>query len=271
MARLHLPDVTLCSAASVNVAATIAALSRSLDLVEFGDCVLFTHQVPPEMDPRIRLERISPLRSAKEYSFFILRDLVGHLRTSHILICQWDGFIINPEAWTDDFLSYDYVGAVWPQFSDTQVVGNGGFSLRTRKLLEACRNQAFVMQHPEDVAICRSNRNLLEGDLGCRFAEPVIAAGFSFERQQPPRPTFGFHGVFNMIPLLGRANFWQTYGSLDDRRTLWTDYWMLMGQLAGGASSWPRAARMTLDRILEVVRDGRGALPEGPTKLKTQR
>ena len=39
MARLTLPSVTLCAAASVNVAATIAALIRSLDKVQFADWV----------------------------------------------------------------------------------------------------------------------------------------------------------------------------------------------------------------------------------------
>ena len=39
-----------------------------------------------------------------------------------------------PEAWTDDFFNYDYIGATW----DDGVVGNGGFSWRSRKLYGAC-------------------------------------------------------------------------------------------------------------------------------------
>ena len=58
-----------------------------------------------------------------------------------------------------------------------------------------------------------------------------------------------FVGIFNMIPLLGAADFWQMYRSLDDRRTVWIDYWLILGQLAGSVSGWLRMARMSLDRV----------------------
>lgn len=249
VARLELPSVTLCSVASVNVDATIAALSESLDLVNFSRCVLFTDKQPASLDPRIATQIIDPIRSATDYSFFILQRLVDHIDTDHVLLCQWDGFVTDPSAWKGDFLRCDYIGALWPQFADGRVVGNGGFSLRSRKLLEACRDPKFVIEHPEDVAICRTNRALLEEKHGCQFAEPDLAARFSFERQRSRSATFGFHGVFNMIPLLGAADFWQVYRSLDDRKTVWTDYWLILGQLAGSVSGWPRIARMSLDRL----------------------
>lgn len=248
-ARLELPSVTLCSVACVNVDATIAALSRSLDVVKFGRCVLFTDKQPASLDPRIATQIINPIRSATDYSLFILQRLVDHIGTEHVLLCQWDGFVTDPGAWNDDFLRCDYIGALWPQFADGRVVGNGGFSLRSRKLLQACRDPDFLVEHPEDVAICRTNRALLEEKHDCRFAYPALAATFSFERQPPHSATFGFHGVFNMIPLLGAADFWHVYRSLDDRKTVWTDYWLILGQLAGSVSGWLRMARMSLDRL----------------------
>jgi len=224
-------------------------LSKSLDLVDFGRCVLLTDRQPAAIDPRITVEIVDPIRSASDYSHFVLRGLVDHIATDHVLLCQWDGCVTDPSAWESDFLRFDYIGALWPQFADGRVVGNGGFSLRSRKLLEACRDPMFVIEHPEDVAICRTNRALLEEKHGCRFADPGVAAHFSFERQRSRSATFGFHGVFNMIPLLGAADFWQMYRSLDDRRTVWIDYWLILGQLAGSVSGWLRMARMSLDRV----------------------
>lgn len=247
--RLELTSVTLCSVACVNVDATITALSKSLDLADFACCILLTDREPARIDPRISVRIIDPIRSARDYSLFVLRHLVDHIDTEYVLLCQWDGFVTDPAAWDDRFLGCDYIGAVWPQFADGRVVGNGGFSLRSRKLLEACRDPDFVVEHPEDVAICRTNRALLEERHSCRFAQPALAASFSFERKQPGGTTFGFHGVFNMVPLLGAGEFWQMYCSLDDRKTVWTDYWLILGQLAGSVSGWLRMARMSLDRL----------------------
>jgi hypothetical protein len=49
------------------------------------------------------------------------------------LIIHADGFAVNSEAWTSEFLNYDYIGARWGD----GIVGNGGFCLRSRKLYDA--------------------------------------------------------------------------------------------------------------------------------------
>ena len=33
------------------------------------------------------------------------------LITDFVLTIQHDGFILNPDAWRDDFFDYDYIGA----------------------------------------------------------------------------------------------------------------------------------------------------------------
>lgn len=251
MTRLRLPDVTLCAAASVNVAATVSALNRCLDQVEFAACLLFTDANVGSFDLRSRVGTVAihRLGSAQAYSHFLLKDLAEHIRTSHCLVVQWDGFVLDSGCWDPAFLSCDYIGAPWPQFSDAHVVGNGGFSLRSRKLLDACREPDFLPSHPEDVAIARTNRDLLEGKFGLRFADRALAERFSFERTVPPGPTFGFHGIFNLLGALGPDGFWEIYQSLDDRSTIAADYWRLMQQLAQGGGAWSRRARLTLDRL----------------------
>ena len=249
MDRLELPTVTLCAASSVNVPATLAALRSCLNQADFAECLLFTDAAELAADPAIRLVPIARLNSSQDYSRFILRELVDHIRTDYCLIVQWDGFILDAGQWRADFLEFDYIGAPWPQFSDGHDVGNGGFSLRSRKLLEACRDPSFREEHPEDIAVCRTNRDFLESRHGIRFADRSTAGHFSVERSAPASPTFGFHGIFNMSNALGGDRFWQIYSTLDDRRTAFTDYGLLMRQLGRGRDPTARRARLTWDRV----------------------
>jgi hypothetical protein len=43
---------------------------------------------------------------------------------------------VNPAAWDPEFLDWDYIGAKWFWAEAGKRVGNGGFSLRSYKLLE---------------------------------------------------------------------------------------------------------------------------------------
>lgn len=86
----------------------------------------------------------------------MIKELNKYIETSYVLIIQYDGFILNPDAWTDEFLEYDYIGAPW-WYTDDCNVGNGGFSLRSKKLLEILANDDSILEtHPEDHHICRT-------------------------------------------------------------------------------------------------------------------
>ncbi len=114
--RLALPTVTLCAVTSVNVAATVLALERCLDAADFAECLLFTDAPVARASASIEMVAIDRLRSGQAYSLFLLKELAARIRTDHVLIVQWDGFILDPFAWRDEFLDYDYIGAPWPQF-----------------------------------------------------------------------------------------------------------------------------------------------------------
>ena len=248
--------MTLCAATSVNVPATVRALQQSMQQIGFGRCLLLTDAAAPTDDPRIEIVPIPRIASGRAYSDFLLTQLGDFVETSHCLVVQWDGFVIDGRCWDPAFLDCDYIGAPWPQFGDGHEVGNGGFSLRSRKLLEACRDPAFRIVHPEDVAICRVNRDMLEQEHGIRFADRRTAERFAFERGAVAGPTLGFHGVFNMIPLLGAERFWNLYRGLDERSTAFVDYRLLMRQLGvrgGGGASWLRRLRFTTDRIAALA------------------
>ena len=140
-----------------------------------------------------------PIKTTKDYSDLLLTGLRQYVAGTHVLIIQWDSFILHPELWTHDFLQYDYIGAVWPHHPDTPV-GNGGFSLRSVKLLEALESPAISKRHPEDFCICDDNKVTLENQFGIRFAPTGVAEQFAVERTSW-HPAFGFHGFFNF----GRA------------------------------------------------------------------
>jgi len=245
---LHLPNVTLCAATSVNITATLMALRASLDQIAFGDCLLVSDADVDPGDTRIRVIRIDPISSSAAYSDFILTGLVDHVATSHCLLIQWDGHVLDAAHWRQAFLDYDYIGASWPQFRDGHDVGNGGFSLRSRRLMAACRSPQFQLVHPEDIAIGRVNRRWLEQQ-GMRFAPQAIADSFSAERTGDVACTFGYHGVFNMPRALGVARFWSIYRELDYHGIIPKDFWRVVRQVSKGRGGWARGLRMVADRL----------------------
>jgi hypothetical protein len=164
--------------------------------------LLLTDKVPAAgSGGSIEWRQIAPINSREDYSRFMLRQLADHIDTSHALCVQWDGFVLNGAAWDPQFLEYDYIGAVWPHFSDENRVGNGGFSLRSRRLLHACTSLPFDGSEQEDITIARTCRLALQ-EAGMRFAPERVARKFSFERCHSTAAEFGFHGVFNLVNYL---------------------------------------------------------------------
>lgn len=248
MTRLPLPQVTLCAATSVNVEATIRALEACLEHCDFAACILFTDADVSPRHPAISVVRIERLTSTRAYSQFMLQQLPNYITTSHCLVTQWDGHVLNASRWNPVFLDYDYIGASWPQFDDGHDVGNGGFSLRSLQLMQACQSERFVADEAEDLLIGRTHRAWLEQQ-GLRFAPRELAHRFSAERAGDPRQSFGYHGVWHMPEVLGVKRFWDIYQTLDGRGPLWHDFGSLLKQIARGKGGSVRAGRFLLDRV----------------------
>lgn len=132
------------------------------------------------------------------------------LDTDFSMMIHDDGFAVNAGAWTDEFFEYDYIGARWWFRQHPYNVGNGGFSLRSRKLYDAIRSlpippdvrsvEFFPGIEPEDHIICVLYRQQLEEQFGIKFAPPELADRFSIENFWQDRPcpwlglSLGFHG-----------------------------------------------------------------------------
>ena len=201
--RPRLDDVTLCCVDTLHHAAALHAIRQSRAACDFGGVLLLTDKDIRE--DGVDVVHIETIERVEDYSRAIMQDLVAHVRTSHVLIIQWDGYVVDARMWDPAFLAFDYIGAVWPFHDDNHRVGNGGFSLRSRRLMEALLSPAFPPLHPEDNAICRIYRPALEAR-GFRFADEATADRFSIEVGQQAGPTFGFHGVFNLWRFVAAAD-----------------------------------------------------------------
>ena len=200
---LQLPNVTLCCVDARNHAMALRALARCRRDIEFARTIFLTDAIPEmvEVPADIAVIPAGPIASHDAYSRIVLKELYPHVATSHVLVVQWDGYVVHPDAWTDEFLGCDYLGAPWPDGDGGYSVGNGGFSLRSRRLLEALQDDAFPLRSDaEDVTICGPYRARLESGFGIRFGPVDIARRFSYELGPlPDETTFGFHGIFNLI------------------------------------------------------------------------
>jgi hypothetical protein len=178
-----LNNVTICAIDSAQPEKAKKAIERSKRHIKFGGELFIDH---------------NSINSRQAYSRFVLQELHKYIYTDFVLIVQWDGWVINPNAWQDAFLDYDYIGAVWPWHPEGLRVGNGGFSLRSKKLLELTADPKFVYKdRNEDDLICHVNRDFLVSN-GIKFAPEELARYFSFEREITNLIPFGFHGDFHM-------------------------------------------------------------------------
>ena len=213
---LYLPDVTLVCVDTHTPELALDAMQRCREGIRFADAVLFTEAARVAVAPAgIRIVDVR-IASVSEYSRFMLRSLGEHLHSSHLLVVQWDGFVLDPAAWQEQFLRYDYIGAPWHDRPPQRSVGNGGFSLRSRRLLDALLDPAIEPTHPEDVCICEQHRQRLEQVHGLSFAPPELAQQFAFERMAPVGATFGFHGLFNFHRVFAPSELRQRVAGLPD-------------------------------------------------------
>jgi hypothetical protein len=110
--KKHLPNVTLFGADH-----KFERLAKAFDICghycDFADKKIVTttdNERVTETGIKIFNRKID---SIEAYSHFIVKELDAYVETEYVLVIQYDGFILNPEAWTDEFLKYDYVGAPW--------------------------------------------------------------------------------------------------------------------------------------------------------------
>lgn len=129
MGKLQLPTVSLVLIDCLNVERSIKVIEHCKRLCDFG-AVKFLTSLETDY---IHAVKIMPLKSLIGYSIFCLTRLHEYIDTPHVQIVQRDGFILNPQSFKQHWLSYDYIA---PLFQQLDRVGSGGFSLRSKRIME---------------------------------------------------------------------------------------------------------------------------------------
>lgn len=202
--KLELPNISLCIVDTLNYSKCITALRQSMKDINFGEVLIFSdidyakHELSASSYKFIEIDRLD---NTIDYSQYITKQLPKHVNLDYVLIIQWDGYVIDMMNWQESFLDYDYIGAEWaPKHWNNytkNLMGNGGFSLRSKKLMDIVMKDNLIdIKGNEDAYICYYYKKYLES-YGIKFAPVQIARQFSFEEIKMDK-TFGFHGVSNL-------------------------------------------------------------------------
>ncbi len=197
--KLKLPSVTLVAMTSVNIYETVQAMKYSMRGIDFGDAVLVTDKKPFYLPKSIRYSHTDKLDSIDKFNYKMVYELKDHIKTDFCLVVHADGFVIHPENWRDEFLTYDYIGSPWPlpkndyAYRDRKGeicrVGNS-VSIRSKRLLEYPSLRGLKWEkvydgfYNEDIFLCCYHKNAMEEE-GLKWAPLEVAVRFGREHPLP--------------------------------------------------------------------------------------
>jgi hypothetical protein len=194
---LKLSNITLVALSSKYIYETVQAMKYSMRKINFADCIFISHKKPFYLPKSIKFQWTSKLRNIDDYNYKMLFEIHKYIKTEFVLIIQYDGFVIHPDMWQPVFLNFDYIGSPWPEeispkdfYGNIIRVGNGGASLRSRKILElpSQLNMPFKYgegpANNEDVFICARYRHIFL-EQGVKYAPLEIAKYFGHEETIP--------------------------------------------------------------------------------------
>lgn len=193
---LNLPDVTLIALTSKDFEGHKKALNESSKDIQWGAAKIIWDE---------------NIKSIDDWNFKIIYELHNYVDTDYAMLFHADGYPINTQAWREEFLEYDYIGAPWPLPKDDYSyrtpegelirVGNS-VSLRSKRLLQLPSQlglewKSYYGNTNEDGFLCVHNRSILEQN-GCKFAPLDVAKYFSREHSIPENEgimPFAFHSL----------------------------------------------------------------------------
>lgn len=199
--KLSLPNVTLVIIDCINLKRAQIACNISQKYVDFGEIKILSHL---EDGKDKRIIKINKIDNINDYSLFCIKKLDDHISTDYCLLIQYDGFVLKPEFWKEDFLKYDFIGA--PIFMKNEgkrdYYFNGGFSLRSKKLLDLLKKDDVIQlkeNYGEDYLISNIYKEYLLSrdfnfppkDIAAQFSADLTSIKKSFKNIQ----SFGFHGL----------------------------------------------------------------------------
>lgn len=130
-----------------------------------------------------------------------INQVPEEVKRDRVLAVHWDGFIVRPDLWNNDFLMYDWIGAPWRKeniFNLKWRVGSGGFCLFSKQMAALWKILLFDREINHDWQIGALMRDHFEA-MGMHFPTLLVASQFAKECDLedldiPEGSSFGFHG-----------------------------------------------------------------------------
>lgn len=201
---INLSNITLINLDGCEPENSLKTLEYCCKDISFESVKLITYEKVISNNVEVILV---PKLSQFEYNKFLIENLNDFVDTEFCILIQNDGFICNPKKWQDKFLNFDYIGSPWGQDWGSNCkyrVGNGGFSLRSKKFLQTVQENIKdfgqnLSGHlkSEDYFLCYNHRDYLES-LGLKWADLETASQWGLEGVIPEfskrfGETLGFH------------------------------------------------------------------------------
>ena len=204
----------------------IPSIMKSMQELPGSRGLLLSIEKPENLPDEIEWKHIYFL-NYKQYTVFMMHLLYAFIETDYCLIVQDDSWVLNGDKFTEEFYQYDYIGPPthcgfqfnddaskiqhlflqfnWIDKPNTLVVQNGGFSLRSKRFLEACNVHGIAHTSPdpmklkndsmkkpklwvhnwnEDVQLSGLLRPVL-ASCGYKFAPLDVASKFAIEYMDP--------------------------------------------------------------------------------------
>jgi len=231
--KLNLSNVTLYGVDTVDLDRQLKAFAICESYADFGAKKIITNLTDSYItDSGVEVIHSDEVNSLYDYNHFNLKRMNDYFDTDYVMVAEHDGFILNPEAWTEEFLQYDFIGA--PLLVEgKQLVGNGGFSIRSKKLERLIQDDPTIqlgnkLDHRyaenEDWVICVVMREYLESK-GVKFAPAELGHRFSLENNREYgniwNGQFGYHGLrwTDISAWIAKNPEWEIHNPLDKKGT----------------------------------------------------
>lgn len=211
-----------------NGVSAIPSIVKSMKELPGSHGLLLSIEKPDNLPDNIKWKHIYH-NNYKRYSIFMMHSLYAFIETDFCLVVQDDGWVLNGKNFKPEYYDYDFIGSPshcavllntkseitnvylnfnWSKpevFADPNliVVQNGGFSLRSKRFLEACNKHGLThygvdsipikaddIEKPwhaiwnEDVHLTALFKNRLESE-GYKIAPLEVAKTFSVEYLDP--------------------------------------------------------------------------------------
>ena len=199
----------------------IPAIQKSVKELPGSQGMLLSIEKPENLPDDIIWHRIGFL-DYMMYSVFIMHSLYAFIDTDYCLIVQDDSWVLNGANFREDYYNYDYLGGAchaammgnqlllqgtWHDKFPRTIVQNGGFSLRSKRFLEAPNKLGIVHNHAQDIHLWNEDVQLsclkrhIFAEHGIKYASEKTVRDFSLENVIPT-----FHDDFDFNRLLGCHN-----------------------------------------------------------------